>query len=69
MKKIHKSGFVEVECKKCGSKQHMFNRPATAVVCNSCGEPLIKPSGSNPIANENAKIIKPAKEEKKIEGQ
>lgn len=41
-----KSKFLEVECKKCGEKHIVFNKSATAVVCE-CGEEIVSPTGGH----------------------
>ena len=65
MTKIHNSKFIEMECKKCGSKQYTFNKPASKVSCNKCEEVLVTPGASRPNLTKNAKIV--TKENKKTE--
>jgi len=67
MKKMHNSCFLEIECKKCGGKQKVFNKPAKEINCNGCGELLAKPKASHPEFTKNAEIIKEKKEDKIVE--
>ncbi len=40
-----RSRFVRVECPKCGHIQIIFDRAATVVKCQKCGEVLAEPTG------------------------
>ncbi len=41
-----RSKFLVVKCPKCGNEQIIFNKAATVVRCNTCGEILARPTGS-----------------------
>lgn len=43
--KTPKSRFVHVICKKCKEEQVIYNKAATNVVCNNCGEVLAESTG------------------------
>jgi len=53
--KLPASRFVEVECRKCGSKMVVFNKAATKVVCK-CGETIAEPTGG--FARITGKVVK-----------
>ncbi|RLI96749.1 MAG: 30S ribosomal protein S27e [Candidatus Aenigmatarchaeota archaeon] len=55
--KYPKSKFLLVECKKCGNKQIVFNKPATLVKCLKCGEEIAVPTGGK-VRLINGKILK-----------
>ena len=40
-----RSRFVHVMCKKCKHEQVIYNKAATQVVCNNCGERLANSTG------------------------
>jgi len=40
-----RSKFLEVECRKCKEKSIVFNKAATKIVCDKCGEELALPTG------------------------
>ena len=40
-----KSRFVHVICKKCKEEQVVYNKAASVVACNNCGEILAEPTG------------------------
>jgi small subunit ribosomal protein S27e len=40
-----KSKYMRVICKKCKSDQMIYNKVATVVKCNKCGEILAEPTG------------------------
>ena len=40
-----RSRFVHVMCKKCKHEQVIYNKAATNVVCNNCGEKMARPTG------------------------
>ena len=50
-----KSRFVHVMCKKCKHEQVIYNKAATTVVCNNCGEKLASSAGGEVIIS--AKVL------------
>lgn len=40
-----KSKYMRVICKKCKSDQMIYNKVATVVKCNKCGNVLAEPTG------------------------
>ena len=69
MKKIHNSKFIELECKKCGQKQHTFNKPASTISCKGCEEVLATPGASHPTLTKNTKVVKKEENKKDKEEQ
>lgn len=51
-----KSKFYRVACKKCKNTQIIFNKAATLVRCQKCGEILAVPTGGK--AEIRGKILK-----------
>ena len=50
--------FLTVECAECGNEQIVFEKAATAVACNECGETLVTPSGGEAvIAGEVTDVV------------
>lgn len=40
-----RSRFVHVMCKKCKNEQVIYNKAATNIVCNKCGEKIASCTG------------------------
>lgn len=53
--KAPRSRFVHVMCKKCKHEQVIYNKAATRIVCNNCGEELANPTGGEVIVK--AKVL------------
>ena len=52
MKKNHisipepKSKFLKVACNECGEIQVIYSHASTSITCNSCGNDVVKATGS-----------------------
>ena len=44
-----KSKFLKIVCRKCKNEQIIFNKAATIVKCNSCGEIIVEPAAGEAI--------------------
>ena len=40
------SSFDVVKCAECGEDQVVYSHATTEVACNSCGNPISRPTGS-----------------------
>lgn len=40
------SKFNNIKCAECGEDQVVYSHATTEVACNSCGNPISKPTGS-----------------------
>lgn len=40
------SSFDRVKCGECAEEQVVYSHATTEVACNSCGNPISKPTGS-----------------------
>jgi len=40
------SKFNRVNCAECGEEQVVYSHATTEVACNSCGNPISRPTGS-----------------------
>jgi len=50
-----RSGFLSVQCQKCGEKAVVFSHTTTDISCKSCGEILAEKSGS--LAHIYGKVL------------